>query len=379
MQGSMQIRLFHFLCCLSGLRPPPPSFYHPDYATGALESKVTALLFKRLRVQLLQQTQQLVVASEVSHLGLHPRVQAVQLRQRVGERVRLLDQRERVLLDGHGFRALLDDLVQAFVVAPLAPRVDGVDDRERVLALRDVLAERLRLVVAVRVQVEVVVEDLEVLAHHVQQRAQVLLEVREHLQHPHAQPEEAARLVSHHGQVLGLGRHVALLAEEDVLSLPSVQVAHLVREQLDQRAEAAFVALWHQDQRLAKSEKVDVVGAVDGGGDPEDAVRHRHAAPHLRPVLDVVDDQRRRVQLADNTLHNERLLLRHQKPHVERVDHPLSEALPLYVVYVLERREEIILRNRAHWRHSRALVCCPHRKERRREQHLSMKYRYCSF
>lgn len=158
-----------------------------------------------------------------------------------------------------------------------------MDDREGELALGEVLGVRLARHVVVARQVYQVVSDLKVESELVDERREVDLARREGLHQPDCEPEEAARLVEHHAAVLFLGGAAEVVAPQDVLPLPAVQVEQLVHEDVHRRRVPQLVA-------PLERQKVDVVGRVDCGRHAVDGVSHGDAPAERGVVLDVVDE-----------------------------------------------------------------------------------------
>ena len=109
----------------------------------------------------------------------------------------------------------------------------------------------------------------------------------------HGEPEEPARLVADHFQVVVLRGAGQRVAPEQVHALSAVQVQQLLGVYLN-----GLRAL--QLLQLAQRAEVDVVGRVDGLRGAEDAVGHGDAATQHGGVFDVVDKEGRGVQHADD-------------------------------------------------------------------------------
>eukprot|EP00292_Cryptomonas_paramecium_P023115 CAMPEP_0113700440 /NCGR_PEP_ID=MMETSP0038_2-20120614/23959_1 /TAXON_ID=2898 /ORGANISM="Cryptomonas paramecium" /LENGTH=189 /DNA_ID=CAMNT_0000624099 /DNA_START=276 /DNA_END=845 /DNA_ORIENTATION=- /assembly_acc=CAM_ASM_000170 len=176
--------------------------------------------------------------------------------------------------------ALLEDVGQHGVLGP----ADAVDQEERVLALRQVLAVALVGVVRLRLQVEVVVQHLEVEAEVVDHGEEVELALAEALHDADGQAEEAPRLARDHVDVLLLGRADAVVPPVDVQALASVQFEHLRDEHLDGARISKVVDIL---QRL----EIDVVGGVESLRDSIYKMGYRFASPKLGIIFNVIYHQ----------------------------------------------------------------------------------------
>mmetsp|Transcript_16046 Transcript_16046/g.62632 ORF Transcript_16046/g.62632 Transcript_16046/m.62632 type:complete len:313 (-) Transcript_16046:235-1173(-) len=221
------------------------------------------------------------VGREAGVLGADLRHDVGQARARVGKAACQLHVLDCVLLDVCVRRPLLENVEQAPVVGVGR---HAVDDRERELALRQVLAVGLGSKVLARLQVDVVVADLEVDAQLRHQRNEVALALAEHRHQVDRKPEQPSRLVLDHADVLLLGGASARVAPVEVEALAAVEAQHLLQEVVGGLCAAHGRAALH-------GLEVHVVAAVDRPRHAVHRVRHRNAPTQRRVVLDVVDQQ----------------------------------------------------------------------------------------
>ncbi|KAJ6440341.1 peroxisomal pex24-like protein [Purpureocillium lavendulum] len=156
-----------------------------------------------------------------------------------------------------------------------------------------VLAHALVLRVLLGGEVEIVVADLVDEADEVDEGHAVDVCGRLGLHELDAEAEEAARLVAHHLEVVVLGGAREGVAPVEVHALAAVEVDELLGEDGD----GARVV---QALELLEADVAHVVCRVDGLGHAKDVVGDGEAATQLRRVLNVVDEERRLVEHADD-------------------------------------------------------------------------------
>jgi len=131
-----------------------------------------------------------------------------------------------------------------------------VDNRERVLALCQILAVAFVRVVRLALQVQIVVEHLIVETEIVDEGYVVCLALAECLHEQHREPKQAPSFLLNHVAILLFGRAYVRVAPVDVQTLPSMQVEHLPYKDLN-----CFGV--PQGMHLGESLEVDVVGRVE--------------------------------------------------------------------------------------------------------------------
>mmetsp|Transcript_19100 Transcript_19100/g.53052 ORF Transcript_19100/g.53052 Transcript_19100/m.53052 type:complete len:266 (-) Transcript_19100:199-996(-) len=248
----------------------------------------------QLHIQKVHQLHQGFVASQHLNLFHDLRLEDAAFRPRVLQAAVLDHQALGVLLDVNIFRAFLQYGKDSGVIR-VAP--DGVDDGKTEFALGEVLAEALRFHVLVVGEVDVVVTDLKVQCEVVHQRGEVaVLHVRrECLHQPDGQTEQAPGLVFDHLEVLLFRGASHIIAPQDVVALPAVQIEQLAHEHIHRLRITQRMA-------LLQCQKICVVRRIDDGGNAEDRVRHRDSPSQLAVVFDVIDHERGIVQIANDIL-----------------------------------------------------------------------------
>ncbi|EKG13735.1 hypothetical protein MPH_09201 [Macrophomina phaseolina MS6] len=162
-----------------------------------------------------------------------------------------------------------------------------MDDGERELPLGQVLAESFVFGVRIALKIEVVVSDLENVPQQIDKgnvvaRRSPPISFARHLHQLDRQPEEAAGLVGHHGQIFFLGRADQRIPPVEIHALATVQIQQLLGEYLKRPSVPQL------GQFLLRQE-VGIVGRVDRLRDAEDTVRHGQPATQFGRILDVID------------------------------------------------------------------------------------------
>lgn len=183
---------------------------------------------------------------------------------------------------------LLQD-IDELKVAWVTP--DGVNDREGEFALGQIFTEAFVLGVCGRGEVEIIVTNLEDEAHQVDQRDTVYPSflARFGLHQLDRQAKQAAGFVLDHLQVI-----ILVGASQGI---PPVQIHPLATMEVQELGGEYFngFILVGQVLQILEGDEVDVVGAVYSLGSAKDVVSDRDASPQLTTVLDIVDQQRRRM------------------------------------------------------------------------------------
>lgn len=159
-----------------------------------------------------------------------------------------------------------------------------VNNRERELALGQVLAQPLIARVRRIRQIQVVVADLENQAHDVHQGDAVLTRRALSLHQFHRESEETACLVADHLEVFVLGWAGEGVAPEEIHALAAVEVEQFFDVDVDCDGVVELLD-------FLQGEEVDVVGRVDRLGGAEDIVGDGDAATEDGGVFDVVDSE----------------------------------------------------------------------------------------
>eukprot|EP00053_Salpingoeca_punica_P008876 m.79357 g.79357 ORF g.79357 m.79357 type:complete len:376 (+) comp14789_c0_seq2:118-1245(+) len=289
------------------------------------------------RVHLLQLGQQLHqngVAAQTSNLYLGLVIERRQHFPRVSKGAGLLHALDAVALEVNVASVLLKD-VDHLVVLGVA--VDAVDDGKGKLALGNVLTEALICRVLVRLQVGIVVADLEVQAQNVQQLGEAPLLVGAiQLHQAHCKCEQPSGLPHDHLLVLVLSRAGDRVTPVDVHALTAVQLNELGGENLH----GAWIA---HGRHSFETLEVHVVGAVDGLRNAIHAVGHRDAAAQLRVVLNVIDQQAGVVENLGDVLDDLQLVLGNVQPLVESFDQPQPHLLARHLHDVVVRLTQNLL------------------------------------
>lgn len=161
-------------------------------------------------------------------------------------------------------------------------RANAMDNRERELALRQVLAKPLVFGICRIGEIQEIVTDLKNQPHHIHQTHAVARRLALRLHQFDREPEEPACLVAHHFQVLVLAGTGEGFAPEEVHALAAVEVEEFLDVDVDRGGVVEFLG-------FLEGEEVDVVGGVDGLRSAEDIVRDGDSSSENGVVFDVVD------------------------------------------------------------------------------------------
>lgn len=164
---------------------------------------------------------------------------------------------------------------------------DTVDNRERKFALGQILTESLVLGVGRVGQVEIVIADLKGQSHDIDKAHAVFAGTALGLHQLDRQSEETARLVANHLQIVLFGRTGERVSPEQIHPLTPMQVQEFLNVNINS---SGVIQLLH----LLKSQKVYVIGRVDGLRGTEDVVSDGNAAAEDGVIFNIIDPGRRR-------------------------------------------------------------------------------------
>lgn len=185
-----------------------------------------------------------------------------------------------------------------------------MDDREGKFAFCQVFAHALVVAVLLGREVHVVVADLENEANQVDEGHAVSGSGGFSSHELDPQAEQTARLVADHLKIVLLGGTGEGVSPEEVHALTTVQIHELFGKDGD---DLGIV----ESLQLLEGGKVNVVCRIDGLSDTKNVVGDGEATAQLGRILDIVNEERRLVEHADDASNDFEALWGNLKPGVE--------------------------------------------------------------
>lgn len=170
-----------------------------------------------------------------------------------------------VKLDGLFGGALLQNIHQTMIAWIVA---NGMNNGERKLSLCQIFAKTLVVGVLCRLQVHVVVLNLEKQAQRVDKRNVVCRVGAKRLHDAHRKSKEPSCLVQHHCLILLLSGAMKHVSPQNIKALALVQFDHFVQKRRSSLGVAQLVTTLHGEEH-------HVVGRVDCTGNPINVMCNR--------------------------------------------------------------------------------------------------------